>query len=220
MASADQHPPRTEEYLLGDLGEAERVEYEAHLLECDSCAADLVAADAMVQAVRQLPRERAATTRPGTRPRRWPMAALASVACASVLVTAYQGLVTVPRLHGEIALRDRPRSLAPVLVRPPTRGTGRRLSVGPDDRAFTVSLELPPAARGTPLRAEVQRDGRLVIPPFEVVPPAAGEPLLVQLPVPPGLPAAFTVVLRAHGREETPGGALEIARYPFFLEGK
>jgi hypothetical protein len=53
-----------------------------------------------------------------------------------------------------------------------------------------------------------------------VVPPAAGEPLLLQLPVPPGLPGPFTVVIRAHGREETPGGALEIARYPFFLEGK
>src|SRR4051794_13255345 len=98
MARADQHAPRTEEYLLGDLGEADRAEYEAHLLECDSCSADLVAADAMVQAVRQLPREPAATTRPATLPgrsRRWPMAALGSLACASVLITAYQGLVTV-----------------------------------------------------------------------------------------------------------------------------
>jgi anti-sigma factor RsiW len=217
MGRDGKHPQLTERYVLGELSDDERGAFEAHLFECAACAADVITADRLIEGIR------AGAAAPIVRASRFSMlrawlaaprvawAATAAVVLVAAPLALYQGLVTVPRLEHELELRDRPRAVAPVTVRRPTRGTGKVVGVTRDDRAVVVAVELPPGARDVALSGELLRaDGATVLPSFALAAPAPGEPLVVQLPTRPLAPGAYDLILR--------GDARELSRYPFVLE--
>jgi Putative zinc-finger len=224
------HPPLTERYLLGELSDAERVEFEAHYFQCPTCAEDVLAASAFVENARAaLIADRAAApaaperARDRTRGgwfgrwlegpglRAWGLRAAAVGALPLLALAGYQGLHTVPQLRQEIALRDTPRTLASVTLRPPTRGAAPAITVGPDDRLIQLAMELPAAAGPSPLLGEiVDGGGRVVLPAFSLPPPPPGEPLSVVVPVAPLEGGAHELVIRIDGRV--------LARYPFTVE--
>src|SRR5438067_1741482 len=104
----------SERYLLGDMSEPERFDFEAHYFDCGECAADVRAGDAFARAVRAVSadEDQARARQPlimrdptrDTRARRfaWLTPAALLPLAASVMLAAlvgYQSLVTIPGLR-------------------------------------------------------------------------------------------------------------------------
>src|SRR6185312_5175156 len=178
--------------LLGELSEDERAAFEAHVFQCGSCAEDLLAGSAFVNSARTV---LASGTRAAEAPspgwfRRllgggMPALGLrvAAVAALPLLALAgYQRLQVIPHLREEVALRDTPRALAPVVLRGATRGEAPAIRLAPWDRALTVQLDLT-VPEGARLQGEVRdRAGRTIMMIDAIPLPVAGEPIVMTLP--------------------------------------
>ena len=117
----------SERYLLDEMTEVERFEFEEHYFDCAECAEDVRLGDMIRQEARRAGVAMAPNTQVG-RPavvltsakwwRRPMVAAPWAVAATLALVVGYQSLVTVP------GLRDAggPQSIEPVMLRGATRG--------------------------------------------------------------------------------------------------
>ena len=221
------HPPLTERYLLGELSDAERAGFEAHYFQCSTCAEDVLAGSAFVHGARAaLTAERAGSRAEAREERRgwfrrlfegsglagWGLRTAAVGALPLVALVAYQGLHRIPELQQQVALQDAPRSLAPVTLRPLTRGAAVAVPVGAADQSIVLTLDLPPAGGGSaPLFAQVlAAGGRPVLPAFPVSRPAPGDPLYVTVPAAPLSAGAHDLVVQIEGRV--------LARFPFTIE--
>jgi hypothetical protein len=100
-----------EKYLLSELTAEERDAFEEHYFSCSECADDVrVGAVFMDNAREALAPQRVVVEKPvRVTPSRWlrlfwpmPVGALAAAALL-MIVSAYQGFVTLPRLRGELA---------------------------------------------------------------------------------------------------------------------
>ena len=208
----------SERYLLGDMSEPERFDFEAHYFDCGECAEDVRAGDAFARAVRAVSAEDGAR-RPlvmgeQRRPGRfaWLTPAALLPMAASVMLAAligYQSLVIIPGLRSS-------RALSQIVLRAAARGDEQTILLQRDQPYSAFSLDVNAVEPGTPLVYEVS--------PQEVSPvngpvrikgstkaPPPGLPLLVMVPN-SDLDRAgpWTMVLR------TPQGT-EISRYPFSL---
>ena len=105
-----------EQYLLGELSEPEREEFERHFFGCEECAETLETAATLVENAKAIFREPAASERRVMvrERRRWfsfagwgfaPAAALAGCAILAVLV-GYQNLVQIPKLRSTAVLGE------------------------------------------------------------------------------------------------------------------
>ncbi len=112
----------------------------------------------------------------------WPRAAQVAGATALLLfgVTGAQTLVILPELRQELALRDRPRALAPVPLRAATRGEPPAIDLQADDRTLALALAVEPG--GSYEVRLVKAEGEAGLPPFTVAGPRPGEPLELVLP--------------------------------------
>src|SRR5262245_46960496 len=99
----------TERYILGEMSEPERFDFESHYFECEECAEDVRAAHALARGVKAvwtedpLPERPRAVVASGEAPRRgWRSwlspAALApsAVAAALAIVAGYQAWYVIP----------------------------------------------------------------------------------------------------------------------------
>jgi hypothetical protein len=205
-------------YLLGELSEQERDQWEAHAFECATCAEEVRLGAALIEGARRA--RRTSEERPGLAWLRapWPAAAraTAAVAGALLLVSGYQGLVALPRLRSEIAAQDRPRVITPTALRPATRGAvaqGPTVTVSPDQRHALVTV-LPEGPDVTGYRARVLTPTEaVVVPPFDV---PARDPLYLQLPVAHLVPGPYLLELVP----QTDGNFGRAARYRFVLDRK
>jgi hypothetical protein len=223
------HPPLTERYLLGELSDSERVEFEAHYFQCATCADDVLAGSAFVKNARAALTEDRARAAAKADDRGAPIGWLQRLFAGSVFpawglraaavgllpvlgLVGYERLHTIPQLRQEIALRDQPRALAPVTVRPPTRGTPVVIAVRASDRSVVLALELPASADGaTSLTAQLRDGGgRPVGPSFSLTPPAPGDPLLMTVPAAPLRAGSYELVIQDN--------SAELARFPFVVE--
>jgi hypothetical protein len=221
------HPPLTERYLLGELSDAERAEFEAHYFQCSTCAEDVLAGSAFVHGARAALTARRAVTAGEAREERrswfrrlfegsgfagWGLRTAAVGALPLVALVAYQGLHTIPQLRQQIALHETPRAVTSVTLRPLTRGAAIVVPVGAADPSILLAMDLPPTAAGSaPLAAEVvDAGGRPVVPVFAVPRPAAGDPLQVSLATARLSPGAHELVIQTDGRV--------LARFPFTVE--
>jgi len=180
----------SERYLLGEMSEVERFDFEAHYFDCAECAEDVRLGDivreeahrggARVTERTNLVRgsflgRRSAKSEGGLRPvmQALPWAAAAGLA----LMVSYQSLVTVPALKDSVA----PEPLAPVMLRPPTRGTVPVVSIGSTQHFVTVAVDVVSPPQSGALRYELVHDGRNVLSGDAPI-PAAGAPLMLLLP--------------------------------------
>ncbi len=225
------HPALAERYVLGELTEAERADFEVHYFECPTCAEDVLAASAFVDGARAIlagagrPAPGPSVAAPARR-RRLPASlrgfavrAAALAALPLIALAAHQRFGVIPELRQEIAGLESPRTVSPFVLRPLTRGEGRLIALGPHDRTLTLALELPPdQPDASTLRGEL-RDGagHAVLAPFDLAPPGAGEPLLIQLPVARLAPGRYHLVISVPTMEQTTGRTFEQVAYPFAL---
>lgn len=123
-----------EKYYLGELGVAERDEFEAHYFECAECASQLQALEAVRGTLREPLVAEAAPQRPWVEKpgvARWAFAASLLLAA----VVSYQNLYTLPQLRQSV---QRPRLIT--TIQPDVRYRGTPAAA----MEFRVPLQFPP----------------------------------------------------------------------------
>jgi hypothetical protein len=209
----------SERYLLGEMSEPERFEFEAHYFDCTACADDVRAGAALARGIKAVCAEDSAL-RPYTsvvreQPRRgwfsWlsPASLVPSTAAMAFgCLAAWQAFVVMPSLRWAEA----PQALSPVVLRAAARGEEQELTIRRDQALSLLSLDVNSADPGVPLTYEVIAPGGASRHKRPTRAPAAGSPLIVVLPNSViREPGAWVLLLRNQQ------GA-EIARYPFSVQ--
>jgi len=178
----------SERYLLEEMTDDERFEFEAHYFDCPDCAEDVRRGAMMRQEVR---RAGAAVAAKEAAPRRavvltsakwWrrPMVAAPwAVAATLALVTGYQSLVTVPGLRGSMA----PQSIEPVMLRGATRGAATKVAVTGGQRFVVLSADLLTPPQSSSLSYEILDANRMAVVSGRSAVSSSGAPLMLLVPV-------------------------------------
>ncbi len=207
-----------ERYLLGEMSEPERFDFEAHYFDCPACADDVRAGAALARGLKAVCAEDAGL-RPQTAVVRevrrggwfsWLPSPLAPSMAAVALgcLAAWQAFVVIPPLRWAAA----PQALSPIVLRAAARGEEQAIVIRRDQAVSLLSLDVNSADSGAPLNYEVIAPGGAVRHKGAALAPPAGSPLIVVLPnAAIHQPGAWALLLRnAEGAE--------IARYPFSVQ--
>lgn len=200
-----------ERYLLEEMSDPEREEFEAHYFECPTCAESVRTGAALADAARagHVPAGRApveGTSRPG-----WSFAAFAPLAAAAALalVAGYQTFVTVPGLRRQL---DAPQALAPIAVPPVSRGEGVVIPLDRTGGAVALALDINTGALSTQLVYDLRTDsGDVVLSGLAPVPPQ-GTPLLLLFPGKSLTSGQYAIVVR-----DSASPAQEVGTYRFIV---
>jgi hypothetical protein len=178
----------SERYLLDEMAEVERFEFEAHYFDCAECAEDVRLGDMIRQEARWAGKAMAGSPQEG-RPavvltsakwwRRPVTAAPWAVAATLALVVGYQSLVTVPGLRGAVG----PQSIEPVMLRGATRGAATTVAVKPGQRFVALSADLLTTPSSSSLAYEILDANRTTVASGRSAVPASGAPLMLLVPV-------------------------------------
>lgn len=223
-----------EKYLMGEMPEAQREEYEEHYFDCAACADELKATVAFMESAKQISREQllvpAAVAEPARdraeRPARtgffaWfaqPAFAGAAFAVllAAVVLAGYQNTVTIPQLKRSVAQANAPRIVNHFsLLAAGARGDGDvEVSVGPNEE-FDLDVDFPVTPGATGFVAQIQDASGNMRSALPVRAEQAKSTVSVE--VPGGVLAAgkYSVVLLARGGEAGSSGTKEVKRLPF-----
>jgi len=173
-------------YLLDDMKDADRQQFEDHFFSCDQCADDLRITAAMLQGAREgfaapvpsahvlpmavnvkAPVVKSAWYRSPAVP--W------AVAATFALATAYQSLWVVPSLRQD----SLPVALAPVTLRPASRGA--EATFPPATGPVTLAVEINEPVQGEVTYILSTATGRQIVS-GRAAAPAPGTPLLLLMP--------------------------------------
>ena len=178
----------SERYLLDEMTEVERFEFEDHYFDCVECAEDVRLGDMIRQEALRAGVAMASNTQVG-RPavvltsakwwRRPMVAAPWAVAATLALVVGYQSLVTVPGLRDASG----PQSIEPVMLRGATRGAATTVAIAPGQRFVAFSADLLTAPQLSSLTYEVLDANRSAVSSGKSSVPASGAPLMLLIPV-------------------------------------
>jgi hypothetical protein len=210
----------TERYLLGEMSEPERFDFESHYFECDDCAEDVRAALALSRAVQVLCAEDPVPEKPravvvsAAAPRRgwfaWlSPAALApgAVAAALAVVAGYQAWYVIPNLRWQTA------AMAPTVLRPAARGEEQTVEIRRDRAISLLSFDVNGPEPGTPLTYDLIAPGGARTTDTTKAPPIGSQLVVALSSSEVRQPGNWTLVLRTQKGEE-------VARYPFVVELK
>jgi hypothetical protein len=173
-----------ERYLLGEMPELERFQFEEHYFDCFECADSVKAGAHLAAGVRSAFAEPApqAYLKPDiARRRRWfqmPVWAPSLAAAALLCVAAYQGLVVLPGLRHNLEAR----SLTPALVRSASRGEPAVVGLEPGAPFVLLAAETDMARPGERLSYTLRETAGPEVASGTAVGPAPGFPLLLLIP--------------------------------------
>lgn len=218
-----------EQYLLGEMGESLREEFEEHFMECPECAADVRAGVAFVESTREVlrldPAAAVETTRE-YRPSGWLAAFLRPAIAAPALlvllgIAGYQGMVTIPRMKSQLSEANAPRMLAGFsLIGANSRGEKPVVVAVQPDQPFALYLDIPPAPNFSLYTCEVENGSGA--PEFSLQVSAQESKNTVQIFVPGSrlTPGPYVMVVRgiAAPQQEARGGVVEVMRSRFSFE--
>jgi hypothetical protein len=209
----------SERYLLGEMDELERFQFEAHYFDCPECAEDVRTGVAMARGIKAVCAEDAAL-RPHISvvreaPRRgwfsWlsPAALVPSMAALGLgCLAAWQAFVLIPSMRWA----NVPQALSPIVLRAAARGEEQAVSIHRDEPVSALSLDVNAAEPGDPLSYELVAPGGEVRFHKATRAPKAGTALVVFLPTSAiREPGDWVLLLR--NQQGT-----EIARYPFSVQ--
>ena len=195
-------------YVLGELSQAQRDEYEEHYFDCAECAVDIKALATFADTAREVMRQEKANNlalAPGAaRPAwlRWlqPVVAVPAFA-ALLLIIAYQNIVTIPKARNTSS-----RAVAEVyghsfLLQPSDTRGGREAAVNKTpleirpSEGFLLQLDFIPSATFPAYLCQLQDASGRVLQQLSV--PAEKAKKELHLPVPAGLisrPGEYSLV--------------------------
>jgi anti-sigma factor RsiW len=202
-----------ERYLLDEMTEQERQEFESHYFVCPECADDVRAGELLRTATMALPVEAPAIRVPApSSPLPFPSPQPArgsttvipwAAAAALALVAGYQSLFVVPALRRDVA----PQALDAVTLRPASRGSETVVRLRKGQTAVLLALDVNVAATSPELEYELKADdgsSRLV---EHARTPAPGAPLLLLMPASRLSPGhQFEIVVRSPSQPAPPLG--------------
>jgi hypothetical protein len=178
----------SERYLLDEMTEVERFEFEEHYFDCVDCAEDVRLGDRIRQEVKRggaAMQGGTAVARPATvltSPRWWrrPMVAAPwAVAATLALVASYQSFVTVPTLREAVS----PQALEPVMLRGATRGAATTITIARGQQFVALSADVMTATPQTTLSYEILDADRKTVASGQAQTPSSGAPLMLIIPV-------------------------------------
>jgi len=209
-----------EQYILGELSETEREEFERHFFECTECAEGLEAGTVLVANAKSVLREaQFPERRAAVRERKswfsfsgWgfaPAAALAGCAILAVL-TGYQNLVQIPALEGRAASGD--MVIAPAIsVRAARSAQGLTFSKQSGMMSVTVAHEWEEPY--TRYQGEIERAGGPAVAKAEI--PATPGDITITAALGRFAPGSYS--LNLYGLREGSAERKQVARIPFSL---
>jgi hypothetical protein len=178
----------SERYLLDEMTEVERFEFEEHYFDCAECAEEVRLGDMIRQEARRVGPPVAANpqaTRPAvvlTSVKWWrrPMVVVPwAVAATLAMMVGYQSLVTVPGLRDAVG----PQSIEPVMLRGATRGAATTVTIVPGQRFVALSADLMTPPQSSSLAYQILDANRRAIASGRSAVPASGAPLMLLVPV-------------------------------------
>lgn len=215
-----------ESYVLGELGDEERAEFEEHFFTCPECAEEVKTLTTFVddaKVVLAKDKERSSSWLADAARRllrvSWqPLPALPAAAAVLLLlgVTVYQATVTVPRLQHEVAQARAPQATSWHFLSV-ARGDPPEIHVSENQRMIGLTLSRSGYEAYTHYRVDV-RDATDTQVQSTVVPaPPAGDELQLLIPVAEIDPGAYALVLSGLDGPDSPTAAPDLVRYPFIL---
>ena len=210
----------TERYVLGELENGVRDEFEAHLFDCELCAADLKATRMFADGVRH---EGRVIASPAEKPKRgswvdrlfapWLMGP-ALAAC--LLLLAFQMFVTRPRLERAVAEAQTPAFLnSLVLAGGSSRGVKAIEVTAPKNGAFLLEVDIPTEAKYSGYRCSLYSPAGETFWTGDLSAERAGDTVSLRVPV--ARTSAGVNALVVEGIAKATGETVVIARHPFEL---
>jgi hypothetical protein len=210
----------TERYLLGELDDPTRQEFEEHYFDCLDCALDVRAGALFVEQSKVVLAEGpqpapvglpAIPAKPGWLPWFRPPFAVPVMAVLLALV-GYQNLVTYPRMRQAL---NSPRVLPFALVTVGTWGSAERVISTPAGGGFSLIVRIPPDASYSRYMAQLYNPaGKLE---WTLAIPASSTQDQYSVQVPAAAREAGTYILAVRGITAA-GESKEVGRAPFELQ--
>jgi len=178
----------SERYLLDEMTEVERFEFEEHYFDCAECADDVKLGEMIRQEARRAGPAMASGPQTGqpavvlTSAKWWrkPMVAAPwAVAATLAMVVGYQSLVTVPGLRDAFG----PQSIEPVMLRGATRGARTTVTIARGQRFVALSADVLAPPQSSSLTYEILDANRSIVASGQSSVPASGAPLMLLIPV-------------------------------------
>jgi hypothetical protein len=210
-----------DKYLLNELNEAERLEFEEHYFDCQICAEQLqhntIVVDNLKQVLREERRDSAeqrvsATAKPGRRWLGWlkPAAIVpAFAALALALIVGYQNFVYIPGL-------TRPQALETVPIPSAARDSGTVVAIDRSLPMFNLSFDVDSPQAYPSYTCDFQSEDKGSILKVDSGPrKVASFTLELLLPSKPFPPGRYVMILRPASQPET-----VISRFSFAIQDK
>jgi hypothetical protein len=222
-----------ERYVLGEMSEQERDQYEEHFFSCATCADEVSAADRFVELARARWRVEPAPGRvvagagvDSPAPSRWagflgwfhPLPSGAAAAGLVLLgVVAYQALILVPGLRQQLREADGVQT-APSYFLSVSRGEAPVITVSGEERLVSLTLSRNVERPFPFYRFEVHDASGRTIMADTLRAPSSGDELHVLLPT-RGLPSgSYVIVVGGLDSRSSRTAGSDSARYPFTLD--
>lgn len=219
-----------ERYLLGQLRGPECEEFEEHFFDCTECAQDLRTAALFEENARAIFREDAGSERmksrsgvPRPKPSFWEMVwtrpwvfAPAAAALVLLVAVAYQAMVVIPGLRGQIQLALAPQPVNSYVLPPLSRGDVPVLNVSQQAQFYAIYADPTWESSYAAYICSVLDDSGTSRFSVQVPSPPPGKPiqvLLARTQLPSG---RYTVVVRNIAESGKPES--ELARYALILK--
>jgi hypothetical protein len=211
-----------ESYVLDELGEEERAEFEAHFFTCPECAEDVKELATFIDDTR-----RTLGRSPGRSPaarrvrgkiaplRGW-MLPLAATAVLSLGAVVYQTAITVPRLRQDLAQAQSLQATS-VHFLSVARSDPAEIRVSAQQRMIGLTLSRTGDDSSDRYRIDVRDAESVLVLSSVVAAPASGDELQLFLPVSGLRPGRYAVELSGIDPAEEQATPAEVTRYPFIL---
>jgi hypothetical protein len=165
-----------ERYLLGEMPEPERGEFEEHYFSCMVCAEEIRTASRFRDAARQVAREPRPVAVPKPRWEWWKFPSLVPVAASAALfgTVIYLAGFEIPALRSQL---NSGQSIAAISLRETTRGAQGVPVIPPGRGFFTVYFDLPPGSSAASYRCTVTDAAGNTVDVISAAAPRSGEPM-------------------------------------------
>ena len=214
-----------ERYLLGELTDAERDQFEEHFFDCPECAEDVRGGNILTANLRAVFADNARQS--DAKPGRWEWfrlrpAWVASIASAAAVLTGgvvFEG-VLIYQLRSQLAVLRVPQSYSSVFLRSTTRGAEQVIAVPRESHFLALSMDLTPGQNYPHYLGEVSDEsgGILFSVPLER-PRTPDESLNLLLPVSSLEPGRlYKIVIHGLGERAARSVRTEIASYHFSFQ--
>jgi hypothetical protein len=213
-----------EKYLLNEMPQPERDEFEEHFFGCQECAADLRTTAAFLDGVKK-ELQRSRQPKPAQKALRkpwfdflWRPAFAAPAFVFLLLVVAYQNVVILPRFAGERAQLKNPEILTALsLVGGNSRGGPAPSVAVAAGQPLLISLDIPTAERFSSYACVLVAPSGAVVWRLPVSPTQAKDTVAIR--VPSGLLGRGEYRLIVQGHANPGGESADLASYRFTLNG-